>query len=386
MSNVLKLYLGASIILLVVISAYIFYQVVERNSAIDNTTDGSQQSYGGVENPTGEIDMSPRIVADNLEVPWDIAFLPDNRMLVTERVGRLQLIASGDTRREIAIPGADNIQARGEGGLLGITLHPNFRENGWVYLYMTISQDNRITNSVVRYEWQNDELVSPLVVIENIPGSINHDGGRIEFGPDGYLYIATGDATNVALAPDEDSLAGKILRIEDDGAIPSDNPFNNAVYSIGHRNPQGLAWDSAGRLWSTEHGRSGALSGLDEINLIQSGANYGWPDSEGDSVASGTVGPSWHSGASDTWAPASAAYVDGNLFFGGLRGQALYQAALSGTEVLSVNEHFKNEYGRIRTVRVGPDGHLYFTTSNRDGRGSPNHNDDKIIRIHPSAF
>ena len=171
--------------------------------------------------------------------------------------------------------------------------------------------------------------------------------------------------------------------MRDDGTIPPDNPFENAVYSFGHRNPQGLAWDEEGSLWATEHGRSGAQSGFDEINLIESGSNYGWPESEGDTVAAGTRGPVLHSGARTTWAPAGAVVVEDALLFGGLRGEALYQYNINNQ---SLTMHLREEYGRLRAVTVGPDTMLYITTSNRDGRGNPMAKDDKIIKINPQIF
>jgi glucose/arabinose dehydrogenase len=225
-------------------------------------------------------------------------------------------------------------------------------------------------------------LSERTVILADIPGAQFHDGGRMAFGPDGLLYITTGDAGNGANAQDRNSLAGKILRLKDDGSIPSDNPFG----TLGHRNPQGLAWDDAGRLWATEHGRSGARSGFDEINLIEAGKNYGWPDSEGDETADGVIAPVRHSGASATWAPAGAAFFDGSIFFTGLRGEALYEARLHEREIESFTAHFAGEFGRLRAAVLGPDGFLYITTSNTDGRGRPRSDDDKIIKVDPAIF
>ena len=324
------------------------------------------------------------VVARGFEIPWDIAFLPDGEFLVTERPGRLVHISASGIKSTIRIPAA--VQ-KGEGGLLGITLHPNFTTNHWLYLYMSSAgASGQTKNRVVRYTYENNALTQELVLIDNIPGAVYHDGGRMAFGLDGLLYITTGDATEPKNAQDKTSLAGKILRIHEDGKVPAANPFGTAVYSYGHRNPQGLAWDSNRQLWATEHGRSGVTSGLDEINLIEAGKNYGWPDSEGDTVQSGTVGPVRHSGTTTTWAPASAAIIGNRLFFGGLLGEALYEAELSGKTITSLKTHFKGGLGRIRTVKVGPDGMLYLTTSNRDGRGSPQDGDDKVIRVDPAGL
>lgn len=354
------------------------------------------ESETGTENQEAEIETEATrsevlqdlpqetVMAENLTVPWDIAFLPDGTMLVTERPGRVVHI-----ERDAVYP-VDGVEHAGEGGLLGITLHPDFEANRFVYLYQTTAASGGLENRVVRYMYTDavgtDAFTFDRVIIDGIPGASYHDGGRIAFGPDGYLYITTGDAGEPDLAQDTNSLAGKILRVTDTGEVPDENPFQNPVYSYGHRNPQGLAWDNAGRLFSTEHGRSGIRSGYDEINQIEMGANYGWPESEGDTVREGTTGPLRHSGAFTTWAPASARFHSGSLFFGGLRGEALYEAVLEGEAVTEVRTHLEGEYGRIRTVTVGPDGALYITTSNRDGRGRPEAGDDRIIRLNPLQF
>lgn len=328
--------------------------------------------------------LPPEIVAENLSIPWDIAFLPEGGMLVSERTGDLTHIDPRGERKTINMP---RVVHRGEGGLLGLVLHPDFENNRFLYVYQTVGQDSLGTrNAVIRYKFEGGKLSNELMIFDSIPGAIYHDGGRMEFGPDGLLYITTGDATSPNIAQDLNSLGGKVLRVRDDGSIPSDNPFGTVVFSYGHRNSQGLVWDSSGNLWSTEHGRSGVSSGLDELNLIESGKNYGWPTIEGDAVQTGMERPVLHSGASDTWAPASATYWDGSIFFAGLRGEALYEAVLNGRSVGELKEHFKGEYGRLRTVRLGPDGMFYLTTSNTDGRGSPLQGDDKIIRIDPRMF
>lgn len=321
------------------------------------------------------------IVTQNLKIPWEVAFLPDGEILVTERPGRLLKI--GKDRQVIEVSGVKHI---GEGGLLGFALHPNFPENNFVYLYLTSQENGQIINRVERYRLINNILSSRQVIVEGILGSSVHDGGRIAFGPDGHLYIGTGDAGNEDLAQDRNSLNGKILRVADDGSILEDNPFGNVVYSYGHRNVQGLAWDQDGRLWATEHGRSGFQSGYDELNLIEKGKNYGWPIIQGNENREGMVTPVINSGANETWAPSGIAYLDGSLFFAGLRGETLYQAILDGSSVMSLEKHLQGEYGRLRTVKVGPGNYLYIITSNTDGRGDIETGDDKIIRINPSIF
>lgn len=326
-------------------------------------------------------DSNVQIVAEGLSAPWELVFLPQGDMLVTERGGALMRIGTDEASIDIT-----GVEQSGEGGLLGLALHPEFEENQFLYLYLTSATEDGLINRVERYVYDGAGLSNRRIIIEDIPGASYHDGGRIAFGPDGLLYITTGDAGETWLAQQPDSLAGKTLRLRDDGSIPEGNPFNSPVYSYGHRNSQGLAWDNRGRLWQTEHGRSGVQSGMDELNLVTAGSNYGWPDYEGDMTADGITPPVVHSGASETWAPAGMAYTDGSLFFAGLRGQSLYQAIIGEGDQVELKVHFKEDFGRLRTVVVGPDGFLYIVTNNTDGRGLPRENDDKIIRINPALF
>lgn len=325
------------------------------------------------------------VIAENLEIPWALVFLPDKSILFTERPGRVRLIDKEGQLRSSPVAEIKDVRAIGEGGLLGIAIHPNFLINQFVYLYYTYSEvGDQTLNRVVRFKFDGETLIDRTVIVDAIPGAPNHNGGRIKFGPDNLLYITTGDAQNPSLAQDKNSLAGKILRVTDTGAPAPGNPFNNRTFSYGHRNAQGIAWDKNSRLWATEHGRSGLLSGLDELNLIEPGKNYGWQTIQGDEQRAGMETPKLNSG-SDTWAPAGAAFIDSSLFFAGLRGQTLYEAVMIGEEI-SLKEHFKTEFGRIRDVVVGPDNLLYITTSNRDGRGNPVPTDDKIIRVNPKKL
>ena len=320
------------------------------------------------------------VIAENLHIPWEILFLPNGDMVVTERAGQLVLLPSG---RTLPVP---NTRHTGEGGLLGAALHPDFAANNYLYLYQTTEHEGAMRNQIVRYRLRDGELTFDQTIIADLPGARYHDGGRITFGPDGYLYATVGDAIMPAEAQNRDTLEGTIIRITDAGEPAPGNPFGTVVYSYGHRNPQGLAWDEEGNLWSTEHGRSGLRSGLDELNLITPGGNYGWPESEGDEVAAGTIGPVRHSTAEITWAPGGLAYLGGSLYIPGLRGETLYEAVLDDTTITGWHEHFVGTYGRLRTVTVGPDGFLYLTTSNRDGRGDPAPTDDRIIRINPAQL
>lgn len=326
---------------------------------------------------------SVEVVAENLHIPWEIAFLPSGEMLITERPGTLLKI--GKDKQVIQIEGVEHI---GEGGLLGMAIHPRFAKNHWLYLYLTTRHGDGLQNRVERYRLEKNRLVEKTLIIAEIPGASYHDGGRIAFGPDGFLYVTTGDAGTPKLAQDTHSLAGKIMRIRSDGSVPEDNPYGNAVYSYGHRNSQGITWDDHGRLWATEHGRSGVLSGLDELNIIvDKGANYGWPLIQGEETHEGMIKPVVQSGPDETWAPAAALFYRGSIFFTGLRGSSLYEAKISPEgKVESLRLHLRNEFGRLRALTLGPDGYFYLSTSNTDGRAEPRPGDDKIIRIHPRAF
>jgi glucose/arabinose dehydrogenase len=290
-------------------------------------------------------------------------------MLLTERAGTLLLLGQNGSR--LPVEGVLHI---GEGGLLGMALHPDFATNGWIYLFLTSTQGLEIVNRVERYVYKDHTLSERVLILEGIRGAPIHDGGRIKFGPDGMLYITTGDSGKPDLSQDRDSLNGKILRVRDDGSIPTDNPFGTAIWSWGHRNPQGLAWDSQGRLWATEHGPSGLESGKDEVNLIEPGKNYGWPVIRGSQVQEGMVTPVIESGSNDTWAPSGATIVDDVLYYAGLRGQALYKVPVEGMSLEKLEVLYKGEFGRIRNVVQGPDGRLYLMTSNGNGA-------DKVIVI-----
>ncbi len=326
------------------------------------------------------------VVAEGLDTPWAMAFLPRGGALITERKGTVRLITAAGELLTSPI-GQIIVREVGESGLHGIALHPDFNENSLVYLYYTYEESgSNSLNRVARFTFDGARLSNEEIIVDKIPGAPNHDGGRIKFGPDKLLYITTGDAQEPSLAQDKNSLAGKVLRVTEGGTPAPGNPFGNRVYSLGHRNPQGIVWDNNGTLWETEHGPSGAESGNDEFNKIEPGKNYGWPDIRGRETKAGMVVPILESGRSDTWAPAALAYINGKFYFAGLRGSALYEVS----EVTSANPKFrvlfKGEYGRLREVIAGPDGMLYVTTSNRDGRGIPKVGDDKVLRINPAKL
>lgn len=351
---------------------------------ITATTTTSAQEYP-------EIGVVVDTVAENLKVPWSIGWLPDGTILFTERGGDLRAIQDGMLVPEplVSVKGSS-----AEGGMLGVAVDPDFEENGYIYIYYTYSEFISTANKVVRYQLANGVAAEDKVLVEGIPGGAVHNGGRIQFGPDQRLYITTGDAGNPSAAQNLDSLAGKILRINPDGTIPKDNPYDGSpVWSTGHRNPQGMDWDVSGNMVATEHGPSGERGfAHDEINVITPGTNYGWPEIAGDESADGMQGPILHTGF-DTWAPSGAEFYDGHgipewagkYFVAALRGSHLHviDLDLQSNTVVSHEKLFQGEFGRIRDVQTGQDGFLYLLTSNRDGRGFPASNDDRILRITP---
>jgi len=328
-----------------------------------------------------DLGVKVETVAENLSIPWSIDFAYDGRIFFSERTGTLQVIDKGVQKQIMSLD-----VGSGEGGMLGIALDPDFESNHYIYIYYTYNELFSTKNKLVRYVESNNSLTEDKTLLEDIPGASNHDGGRIKFGPDSKLYITTGDSGDPNLSQRLDSVAGKILRINSDGSIPDDNPFpGSAVYSYGHRNPQGIDWDKSGVMVGTEHGPSGH----DEINLIQGGQNYGWPVVIGDETKDGMTNPVLHSG-DDTWAPSGGSFYYGEIsqwnglyFAASLRGQHLLAIEFdSEYNVISYEKLFLGEFGRLRDVVNGPDG-LYVLTSNQDGRGAPSYNDDRILRITP---
>lgn len=341
-----------------------------------------------LQQPSGEssIKFTLADVVKDLEVPWSIAFSNDGSMLFTERPGRVDIFKDNSLIK-LNVSGLD-VTASGEGGLLGIALDPNFTSNSYVYLYYTYSNGSNLFNRVVRYKLVSNSLVDPIIIIDRIPGGFIHDGGRIKFGNDGMLYIATGDGSVADRAQRLDSLSGKILRLKPDGTVPKDNPFpSSPVYTYGHRNPQGINWNPYnGVMYESEHGPVAH----DEINIIVKGGNYGWPVVTGVSNDTRFINPIIESN-NTTWAPSGIAYckcekypsLANSLLIATLRGESLLVLKLdnTGTKVTGISSLFKNELGRIRDVVIGPDGSIYLSTSNRDGRGIPRQGDDRILRI-----
>jgi len=310
---------------------------------------------------------STRTLTGGLEVPWGLTFLSDGSALVAERrSGRvLRLSPDGSARAVGTVPG---VLDRGEGGLLGLAVAPG--EDGTVYAYLTTEDDNR----VVALPYSGAALGPPRVLLSGIPSGATHNGGRLRVGPDGRLWIGTGDAGDPNRAQRRSDLGGKILRIGLDGSVPDDNPFGSPVWSFGHRNVQGLAFDSAGRLWATEFGQNR----LDELNLIVRAGNYGWPLVEGTGGGDRFVDPALTWPTSEA-SPSGLAVVDDVAFVAALRGRRVWQVPLVGGTAGDPSAALREDYGRIRTIEPAPDGTLWLTTSNRDGRGSPTPDDDRIV-------
>ncbi|MCC9145003.1 PQQ-dependent sugar dehydrogenase [Arthrobacter sp. zg-Y919] len=310
----------------------------------------------------------PEVLATGLDAPWSIAF-HEGTPLVSERDSArvLELDAGGNARGIGTIDGA---AGRGEGGLLGIAV-----QDGYLYTYLTAGGENRIERRSITGEPGSLELGEAETILDGIPAGPVHNGGRIAFGPDGLLYATTGDAGNRDSAQDLESLSGKILRMTPDGAEPPDNPFpGTLVYSYGHRNPQGIAWDSNGTLYASEFGQNT----WDELNVIEAGGNYGWPEVEGIAGEEGFTDPvqQWTPGAAS---PSGIAVAGNSLLIANLRGERLVEVPLS--DLGTSTEYLTGEYGRLRDVVNAPDGSAWILTNNTDGRGQPTPEDDRILRM-----
>ncbi|MGQ0534769.1 MAG: PQQ-dependent sugar dehydrogenase [Methanobacteriota archaeon] len=319
-------------------------------------------------------------VAIGLDTPWDLAFSSDGRIFVTERPGRIRVVDATGTL--LADPWATiDVAEVSESGLMGIALHPDFPETPSVYAYYTygVSGETPLLNRLVRFTEQGGRGVRPETLLDGVPGAPIHDGGRIRFGPDGLLYVTAGDAANPANSQNDAVFAGKVLRVTPDGDAAPGNPTpGSPVFTKGHRNPQGLCFTPDGRLYSVEHGPDTD----DELNLLVAGANYGWPLSRGEDGGPGFTPAlkSW----TPTIAPGGCAFYEGHLYFVTLKDRDLRRLTIDPADPETVTDEevlFDNEYGRLRGIEAGPDGALYLTTSNKDGRGDPDEGDDRILRI-----
>lgn len=313
---------------------------------------------------------APITVAARVKTPWDLGFLPDGTALVTLR-DAAQIIAlrpTGDPEIAAEVPDA---RPSGEGGLLGLAVSPSFSTDGRVFIYYTSASDNRVE----RMLWQDGRLVPDRVILQGIPKGSTHNGGRLRFGPDGYLYIGTGDSGTKSTSQDRENLGGKILRVTVDGKAPADNPWPaNPVWSLGHRNVQGFGWDGTGRMFASEFGQND----WDEVNVIVRAGNYGWPGVEGKGGRAGFIDPI------QVWKPADASpsgvavTTNGTVYVAGLRGARLWRLTTAGGAVTKADALVAGQYGRLRHVEIGPDGRLWLLTSNIS-RGNPTPADDRVI-------
>jgi len=381
-----------------VVALVLAVQTVDTRACSPQTPTTPTPTPGAPAPPTGSrfttsdgVRFIAETVVTNLEIPWSMAFSPDGRLFVTERPGRVRIIDTATRSSELALT-LDDAFTQGEAGLLGLALDPQFTQTRLVYFYYSARlAGGGAVNRVVRYREAGARLGERVVLLDNIPAANIHDGGRIRFGPDGLLYITAGDAANTSRSQDLGSTAGKILRINRDGTTPRDNPFGSPIYSYGHRNPQGIDWHpTTGDLWASEHGNNGN----DEINAIEAGVNYGWPQIEGSASLPGMRVPvTFYNPAI---APSGASFYrgdrfprfSGNLFVGALRGTHLLRLVLDSgplRRIVAQERLLDGAFGRIRDVVTGPDGYLYLCTNNRDGRGNPVATDDRIVRLVPET-
>jgi len=343
-----------------------------------------------------EVAYTHELFVDSLFVPWSMIFTSPERMLVTERNGSIRAIINGQLQSAPLITFPE-VSTKSEEGLMGMALDPNYAQNKTLYVCLAYQSGINLFDKVVRLTDNDSQISAQATLLDKIPAAIFHSGCRLRFGPDEKLYITTGDATDKNNAQDLESLGGKILRINTDGTVPDDNPFpNSAVWSYGHRNPQGIDWHPVtGDLWQTEHGPSqfDGPPGGDEVNLIKKGENYGWPTVSHEKTQDGLVNPKLVFTPAE--APASGMFYNGdvfpqfanNFFFGALKGEGIIRVVLSSDnpEQVVAYEKLKGiQVGRVRDIVQGPDGYIYFSSSNLDGRGTAQDKDDKIYRLVPA--
>jgi glucose/arabinose dehydrogenase len=314
-------------------------------------------------------------IATGLNVPWGVAFLPDRSALVTLR-DRAELLRVREGTAPVTVGTIPGVRPDGEGGLLGVAVSPAYAQDQRIFVYFTAARDNR----VVRLTFDGTRVTDPVPVLTGIPKAGHHNGGRLAFGPDGYLYVTTGDAGDPSRAQDRDSLGGKILRITQDGAAAPGNPFGNRTWSWGHRNVQGIAWAPDGRMYASEFGQNT----WDELNRIEPGRNYGWPEVEGRGGRAGFTDPLAQWPTSDA-SPSGIAVAAGAVYMAALRGESLWRIPLTSNGVGTPRRFVDGEYGRLRDVALAPDGRLWVLTSNTF-RGSPRAGDDRVLALPLSAF
>ncbi|WP_228473216.1 PQQ-dependent sugar dehydrogenase [Streptomyces cyaneochromogenes] len=354
-----------------------------KSGTSSNADPGSSPTRKAAETPPAQGSVKVvRTVAEGLDTPWGLAPLPDGDLLVSSRDDATITRVDGETGKKTELGEVPGVSPAGEGGLMGLALSPDYASDHMVYAYFTSASDNRIVRML--YDEQRpsgDQLGAPDTIFKGIPKGYIHNGGRIAFGPDKMLYAGTGESGDTGLSQKKDSTGGKILRLTPEGEPAPGNPFpDSAVYSYGHRNVQGLAWDSQQRLFAAEFGQDT----WDELNAIKPGGNYGWPEVEGKSDDSAYHNPLAQWGTDDA-SPSGIAYAEGSVWMAGLKGQRLWRVPLNGTEASADPQAFlEGEYGRLRTVVPAGGDKLWLTTSNTDGRGSPKDGDDRILEVQVS--
>lgn len=333
------------------------------------STNGTNQENEATEN--SQTAENTEVLAENLEVPWSIEKDGDT-FYMTEREGAIVQLEDGDLNRQ-QVELDEEVSTASEAGLLGFVLSPEFSETNEAYAYYTYENEEEQFNRIVNLQLSDDQWQETDVLLDEIPSGPYHHGGRLKIGPDDHLYATTGDAADPAIAQDTESLGGKILRLNLDGTIPDDNPLEDSyVYSYGHRNSQGITWSDDGQMYASEHGDDAN----DEINVIEAGENYGWPQIEGQEEQEGMVAPLFTSGEDETWAPSGATYHEESLYVAALRGSAVLEFDLENNEVQTL----VSDFGRIRDTCIEGDD-LYFITNNLDGRGSGGQEDDRLVRV-----
>lgn len=375
--------LAARLLLLAVLIGFFTFGYVALYKKSDPTASKTDTPYSKETSYTWETE----VLLTGLEIPWDVAVLPDETLLITERTGKVK---HWDKKNQPTTVAEIPVAIVSESGLTGVAIHPKFESNSYVYLYYTYRSGGELKNKVVRYVFKNGALAEDKTILNNLTGGQIHNGGRLRFGPDEKLYVLTGDAARPELAQRSDRLEGKVLRMNDDGTIPDDNPTKGSlVYSLGHRNPQGITWHTlTEELIETEHGESA----YDEVNIIEPTKNYGWPTArKGDLDHQNFVAPLLSSNT-ETWAPSGIDFAGLKIWdlrnvamFAGLRGQKLQLIEIQDKKILRHETIIDGTYGRLRAVTARGDGAFYVTTSNRDGRAKPTEQDDRLLLVKPIA-
>lgn len=357
----LVILLSLVMFLMIIVTSMFYYFTNQKNSKdaieIDSSVEQKQDGH-----------FETQVISSNLMTPWSIVFYDDIPLISSRDTGQIYEINKDGTSRIVGT--IDEVMHRGEGGLLGLTIHHTN-----LYAYYTTSTDNRVSRYSLSGERGSLSIRYQETILEGLPSASYHNGGRIAFGPDEMLYITVGDAGDTMSAQDLSVYNGKILRMTRNGEIPDDNPFENSlIYSYGHRNPQGITWDEAGVMYSSEFGQNQ----WDELNIIKAGGNYGWPIVEGMEENAEFELPVQQWQVSQA-SPSGMTYHDGTLFLANLRGTSLRTVSI--TDLSKSDTYFNEEYGRIRDVAIAPDGTLWFITNNTDGRGTPSPDDDRIISV-----